>query len=75
MASRVDANRQVGTDRYPGHEPRAKAELVNRFNDLVPAAETHQTQTSFLESLAFLDGESFARYRAAFMYPTLERQT
>jgi hypothetical protein len=55
--------------------PGAKAALVNRFLDAVLAVETHETQKSFLESLAFLDGESFARYRAAFVYLTLEQQT
>ena len=55
--------------------PGAKAALVNRFIDLVLAAETHDTQRSFLDSLAFLDGEAFARYRAAFVYLTPEQQT
>ena len=55
--------------------PGAKAALVNRFIDLVLAAETHDTQRSFLDSLAFLDGESFARHRAAFVYLTPGEQT
>jgi gluconate 2-dehydrogenase gamma chain len=55
--------------------PGAKAALANRFVDAVLAVETHETQKSFLESLAFLDGESFARYRAAFVYLTPEQQT
>ena len=55
--------------------PGAKAALVNRFIDEVLAAETYDTQRSFVESLAFLDGESFARYRAAFIYLTPEQQT
>lgn len=55
--------------------PGAKAALVNRFLDAVLAVETHETQRSFLDSLAFLDGESFARYRAAFVYLTPEQQT
>jgi hypothetical protein len=55
--------------------PGAKAALVNRFLDAVLAVETHETQRSFLDSLAFLDGESFARYRATFVYLTPERQT
>lgn len=54
--------------------PGAKAALVNRFLDQVLAAETHDTQRSFVESLAFLDGESFARYRAAFVHLTPEQQ-
>jgi hypothetical protein len=49
--------------------------LVNRFLDAVLAVETHDTQRSFLDSLAFVDGESFARYRAAFVYLTPEQQT
>src|ERR1700691_1957963 len=55
--------------------PGAKVALVNRFLDAVLAVETHDTQRSFLDSLAFLDGESFARYRAAFVYLTPEQQT
>jgi hypothetical protein len=55
--------------------PGAKAALVNRFLDLVLAAETHEVQRRFLDSLAFLDGESFERYRAAFVYLTPEQQT
>lgn len=54
--------------------PGAKAALVNRFVDQVLAAETRETQKSFVESLAFLDGESFARHRAAFVRITPEQQ-
>lgn len=54
--------------------PGAKAALVNRFLDLVLAAETHDVQRSFLDSLAYLDGESFERYRAAFVHLTPEQQ-
>ena len=54
--------------------PGAKAAFVNRFLDAVLAVETHETQKGFLESLAFLDGEAFARYRAAFVYLTPEQQ-
>jgi len=54
--------------------PGAKAALVNRFIDALLAAETHDTQKSFLESLAYLDGESFARHRAAFVYLAPDRQ-
>jgi len=55
--------------------PGAKAALVNRFLDLVLAAETRDVQRRFLDGLAFLDGESFERYRAAFVYLTPEQQT
>jgi hypothetical protein len=55
--------------------PGAKAALVNRFLDQLLAVETHETQRSFLDSLAFLDGESFSRYRTAFVYLTPEQQT
>ena len=55
--------------------PGAKAALVNRFIDEVLAAETHETQRAFLDSLAFLDGESFARHRTAFVYLTPQQQT
>ncbi len=55
--------------------PGAKAALVNRFLDLVMAAETQETQRSFLDSLAFLDGDSFARYGATFVYLTPEQRT
>jgi hypothetical protein len=54
--------------------PGAKAALVNRFLDAVLDVETHDTQRSFLDSLAALDGESFARYRAAFVHLTPEQQ-
>jgi hypothetical protein len=54
--------------------PGAKAALVNRFIDAVLAVETHETQRSFLDSLAFLDGESFARHRVAFVYLSSEQQ-
>jgi gluconate 2-dehydrogenase gamma chain len=55
--------------------PGAKVALVNRFIDAVLAVETHETQRSFLDSLAFLDGESFARHRAAFVYLSPEQRT
>lgn len=54
--------------------PGAKAALVNRFLDAVLAVETHETRQIFLECLAFLDGEAFTRYRAAFVYLTSEQQ-
>jgi hypothetical protein len=55
--------------------PGAKSALVNRFLDQVLAAETHDTQRSFLDALAYLDGESFERYRAAFVHLPPEQQT
>ena len=48
--------------------PGAKEALVNRYIDLVLAAETAENQRAFLNSLSFLDGESMRRYRAAFRY-------
>jgi len=55
--------------------PGAKAALVNRFLDQLLAAEAYETRQRFVESLAFLDGESFARYRTAFTGLTHEQQT
>jgi len=54
--------------------PGAKAALVNRFLDAVLAVESRETQRSLLDSLGFLDGESFARHHAAFVYLTAEQQ-
>jgi len=54
--------------------PGAKAALVNRFIDAVLAVETPEIQSAFLSSLAFLDGESFSHYRAAFVYLAAEQQ-
>ena len=54
--------------------PGAKAALVNRFLDRLLAAETRENQRDFLSSLAFLDGEATARYRAAFVDLTPDRQ-
>jgi glucoside 3-dehydrogenase (cytochrome c) hitch-hiker subunit len=54
--------------------PGAQAALVNRFIDQVLAAETRETQRTFLDSLAFLDGESFDHYRAPFADLTPEQQ-
>src|SRR4249919_1084923 len=48
--------------------PGAKEALVNRYIDLVLAAETPETQRAFLNSLGYLDGESIRRYKAAFRY-------
>jgi gluconate 2-dehydrogenase gamma chain len=54
--------------------PGAKEALVNRYIDLVLAAETHETQRSFLNSLGYLDGESMRRYKAAFRYLSRQEQ-
>jgi hypothetical protein len=54
--------------------PGAKEALVNRYIDLVLAAETPEVQRSFLNSLGYLDGESIRRYRAAFRYLKREDQ-
>jgi len=48
--------------------PGAKEALVNRYIDLVLAAETPETQRAFLNSLSYLDGESIRRYKTAFRY-------
>ena len=45
--------------------PGAKEALVNRYIDLVLAAEPHESQRMFLNSLAFLDGESIRDGRRA----------
>ena len=55
--------------------PGAKTALVNRFIDLLLAAETHDTQQSFLNSLAFMDAESRSRYGDAFIYIPKDSQT
>jgi gluconate 2-dehydrogenase gamma chain len=54
--------------------PGAKEALVNRYIDLVLAAENSETQRSFLNSLGYLDGESMRRYQTAFRYLTREDQ-
>ena len=54
--------------------PGAKEALVNRYIDLVLAAETPETQRAFLNSLGYLDGESIRRYRAAFRYLSGDEQ-
>ena len=54
--------------------PGAKEALVNRYIDLVLAAETPETQRAFLNSLAYLDGESMRRYKMAFRYLKHEDQ-
>jgi len=52
----------------------AKEALVNRYIDLVLAAEKSETQRDFLNSLSFLDGESMRRFKAAFRYLSREDQ-
>ena len=54
--------------------PGAKDALVNRYIDLVLAAETPETQRAFLNSLGYLDGESMRRFKAAFRYLSREEQ-
>jgi hypothetical protein len=54
--------------------PGAKEALVNRYIDLVLAAETRETQRAFLNSLGYLDGESMWRFKAAFRYLSREDQ-
>jgi gluconate 2-dehydrogenase gamma chain len=54
--------------------PGAKEALVNRYIDLVLAAETRDTQRAFLNSLGYLDGESIRRFKAAFRYLSRDDQ-
>jgi gluconate 2-dehydrogenase gamma chain len=54
--------------------PGAKDALVNRYIDLVLAAETPETQRAFLNSLGYLDGESMRRFKVAFRYLAREDQ-
>lgn len=54
--------------------PGAKEALVNRFIDRLLAAETIERRREFLESLAYVDGECLARYRAAFIHLPQESQ-
>jgi hypothetical protein len=54
--------------------PGAKEALVNRYIDLVLAADTRDNQRAFLNSLGFLDGESIRRFKAAFRYLSREDQ-
>ncbi len=54
--------------------PGAKEALVNRYIDLVLAADTPENQRAFLNSLSYLDGESMRRYKAAFRYLAREDQ-
>ncbi|HXJ05162.1 MAG TPA: gluconate 2-dehydrogenase subunit 3 family protein [Candidatus Acidoferrum sp.] len=54
--------------------PGAKEALVNRYIDLVLAAETPEVQRAFLNSLGYLDGESMRRFKSAFRYLSREDQ-
>lgn len=54
--------------------PGAKEALVNRYIDLVLAAEKPETQRAFLNSLGYFDGESMRRYKTAFRYLPREEQ-
>jgi hypothetical protein len=54
--------------------PGAKDALVNRYIDLVLAAETSDTQRAFLNSLGYLDGESIRRFKSAFRYLSADDQ-
>lgn len=54
--------------------PGAKEALVNRYIDLVLAAETRETQRAFLNSLAYIDGESMHRFKSAFRYLSRDDQ-
>ncbi len=54
--------------------PGAKSALVNRFLDLLLAAETHDTQQAFLNSLSYIDGEARTRFGDAFIYIPRESQ-
>jgi glucoside 3-dehydrogenase (cytochrome c) hitch-hiker subunit len=54
--------------------PGAKQALVNRFIDLLLDVETPDTQRSFLNSLAYLDGLSIKRNRTAFVHLARDAQ-
>jgi Gluconate 2-dehydrogenase subunit 3 len=54
--------------------PGAKEALVNRYIDLVLAADRPETQRAFLNSLGYIDGESMRRYKTAFRYLPREEQ-
>jgi hypothetical protein len=54
--------------------PGAKSALSNRFIDALLAAESKETQQSFLNSLAFLDGEATSRFKAPFAQLPRETQ-
>lgn len=54
--------------------PGARTAFVNRFLDVLLAAETRDVQQSFLNSLAYIDGAAQSRYGNAFIYITSEDQ-
>jgi Gluconate 2-dehydrogenase subunit 3 len=54
--------------------PGAKEALVNRYIDVLLAAEPSDAQRAFLNSLGYLDGESMRRFKAAFRYLSREDQ-
>src|ERR1700722_5334148 len=54
--------------------PGAKEALVNRYMDVLLAAEPGDAQREFLNSLGYLDGESMRRFKAAFRYLSREDQ-
>jgi gluconate 2-dehydrogenase gamma chain len=54
--------------------PGAKEALVNRYIDLLLAAETREMQQAFLNSLGYLDSESIRRFKAAFIYLSKDDQ-
>src|SRR5260370_39474664 len=54
--------------------PGAKEALVNRYIDVVLAAEKSEVQGAFLNSLGYVDGESMRRFKAAFRYLSREDQ-
>ena len=54
--------------------PGAKQALVNRFIDLLLAAETPATKRSFLDSLAYLDGLSIKQHGSGFVHLPREHQ-
>jgi hypothetical protein len=54
--------------------PGAKDALANRYIDLVLAADSRDNQRAFLNSLAYLDGESIRRFKSAFRYLSREDQ-
>ena len=54
--------------------PGAKEALVNRYIDVVLAAERPEVQQKFLNALGYIDGESIREYKKAFRYLTREEQ-
>ena len=47
--------------------PGAKTALTNRFIDELLTAESKETQQSFLNSIAFIDGEAVSRFKTPFV--------